>query len=195
VREVLFGTDRVVVRDDGLSIYAPTMDGWRISKHRPAVILFEGERYQLVSMEPVGPRVVHYRLTRFDNKTIASEEILYDEEFVRIRDETTRAVRGRTRVAYALVPLYPILGFVWSDARRAFRLRYGFGRRAAALSFALEFGAVLLIATWVLTLFLPVGFWLVAIILVIDVGMRWSSSLRDDGNEPYGFFEWMFRRR
>lgn len=193
-REVRVGSDRVVVSDDGMTIDAPPMDGWRVAQHRRAAVTFEGVRYQLIGVETLGPRLLRFRLAPWRDTGLASAELVYDEAYVRARDEHDEGIAGAKRRGYALLVLYPILGFLWSDLRGRLRERYGL-RSPHKLAFALQFFAILLLGTWVFTLLLPVWCWLVAIVLVIDLGARWSSSLREEVLDPYGFMEWLFRRR
>lgn len=190
-------SDHVVELDDGVIIQAPPMEGWRVSRHRKAAIHYRGVRYQLVAVEPIDANTMRYRLVRWrDSDTgMASAEIHYDDEFVRARDSVRSETDARTRAGFALLSLYPILGFLWSGTRRTIHERYGFGLGAVAFSLFVESAAVCLMATWVLTVFIPPYWWAAAIALTADVAMRWASSLREDFPYPYGFFEWLIRWR
>ena len=207
VFESVAGTDSIRRDGDRLVVYSPEpMPEWRVGRYRRTAIRVQGQRYAVIAARPAvaGHEYVLELWPPVPNE-LASQEIVYDDAYVRARQEDVRELRWRRRQAWAIAPAWPVLGFLPRSIKTTLQLRVGFEpvagtRRSVILELVLF--VLLCVFTWframngVDWLTMKVGGGgelrdaLVGIAILADLGFR-ASILFDDDYVPYGFWEWV----
>ncbi len=210
-----FGKDRVVQKGDQLLVYsAVDMPDWEIAENRKTAVFIGDQVWCLTGKEKLLAGGHRYILDPWPDyrDRIPGRRIRYDSAYVESRDEALATMKRGAARSCVLPPFEPILGFLPSRIKSRMEESSGFqARRATFLSFWVElfffFGGGVLV--WVLTFSSLWGMALApgagpdsalgaTIVLVValaaDLIMRYDSYLRGDPS-PYGFCEWLFRRR
>ncbi len=205
----VFGPDKIFFEDDNLNIVSPVdMDDWVITKYRRLVIGFRDCDYYLVSKEKGEDRLYYYLLKPWsDNKgDIPGRKISYDQEYVLEREKYRRLSRIYGGIAIALIPLIPVLGFLWSRTKLRLNDRFGFHPLSVTnLSIIIEvlLGLGSLAFFLIMSLGMSIGgrqvlsikamisLPIIAFVFILDAMMRYGRALRGM-MEQYGFYEWLF---
>lgn len=205
---VEFGADRVVVRGGGVVIYAAReMEDWQVREFCRIPVFFRGRKYYLKRRSRVDPPyVMAYELelwpTEFQGESTLS--ITYDERHVAQRDRQAKS-EGRDEIVHAaLLTVYPLLGFFWSDFKDHKLERFGFHPRSiteASLYVQLAF----VVCEVVFLVLVHTGFFdavlhragtpvdvLLLLLCVVDALVRGNQVFRGE-ERPDGFLEWVFR--
>jgi len=196
------GRDRVQRAGTSLTIISTVdMPEWEVREFRRVAVWFGGTRYELSGRSRGGAGRIHYRLDPWpdDPTERPGAEVFYDRDYVAQRDRLLE-VRRRLGVAGALLlPVHPLLGFLWYPTKERLQLTLGVEPdRVTRWSLFLEYLVLLVLgALNIIARHAPLGLTdglLVVFILVLvpDAIMRWS--LGHDGF-PAGFYEWLVRRR
>jgi hypothetical protein len=207
VFESIGGIDTLRRDGDRLVVYSPEpMPDWKRGRYRRTAVHFRGERYAVVEARPVvaGHQYVLEPWPSCPNE-LASQEIIYDDAYVRARRGDLQDQRRRRRQAWMIAPAWPFLGFLPRSLKSELRRRFGFqptaGTRLSVL-FELVATVFLLIFTFVRAACgldwatMKVGGGgalrdaLLVILLLTDFVLR-ASILYDDDYPPYGFWEWV----
>lgn len=175
------------------------MPEWVVREFCRPAIWFQERKFFLCAREFVADASPHrwrYRLQPWpeDDRQSSPYCIDYSEAYVAERERQFRSGIAAESGRQFLLPLYPLLGFLWSDLKD--RLApLGFNARSlTSISVMFEFGLTLLMGVFVGWL----GFWsvpnlLLLAILTVDVLMRFDAVLGHDRRQV-GFLEWCFRR-
>ena len=197
--ELHVGPDLVRLENGFVVIYSPRdMDGWCLREFCRPIIWFQEQKLFLRAKESVrGTRRWKYSLDRWpeDDHHPAPFSITYSAEFVAVREAAFHSQQTRTTAGQLLLPLSPLLGFLWSRTKRRLEPLGLNSEEISSLSVALEFGAFMVFGIFIGYL----GFWSVETVLLwlgigLDVMMRYDSQLRQDGR-CLGFLEWCWPRR
>jgi hypothetical protein len=220
-REV--GPDRVTVSGGRVVIDARReFPDWQVREFARIPVHFEGQRYFLSARfagEP--PWRTRYVLDPWPENLGAGSGrfLVYDAEAVAERDLEVRDRRANETVYLSLLPVAPLMGFLWSGTKQRLA-RFGFvPRTVTGLSLLLTFGVVLLQGA-LSTVFMVAGgmsgqgalgglaraffgdewAWLDPLLLVVfaaDSVIRYGQHLNNE-ERPWGFMEWLvapFKRR
>jgi hypothetical protein len=205
--ESVAGTDTIRRKGENLVVFAPEpMPDWRIGHHRRTAVLFRGTRFAVV-----GARAVvgghEYELAPWTLRAneLAAQEIVYDEAYVRARQDGANEVRTRKRQAWLLAPVWPLLGFLPRATKKRLHLFFAFepigGTRLSILA---ELVAVVFLATFLFLRAVAGVDWvtmrmggggatrdLILIVLFATDFVLRASLLYDDAYPAYGFWEWI----
>lgn len=196
--EVRLGPDLVRIENGVLVIYSPrNMDDWVVREFRRPVIWFRGYSFHLRS-KTRADRPFAWKYTLWarpdDDHESVPYVIDYNEDYVRDREEEWRANNRWEWRGRALLPLYPLAGFMWSGSQAKLEDRGWNVRRLVGFAVYLEFTLVLLFGIFIGWLG---GFsfprLLLLMLVALDVIFRYDAILRDKPRLP-GFYEWLFRR-
>ncbi len=126
---ILIGPDRVILSDPYVIIEARhEMPDWEVRDFNPAPIYFQDKKYQLVVKRRARrPYAVRYYLQPWPEgqQAAANQFHTYDAEAVAERDAARRGGQRDELVRAMLMPLYPILGLLWSGMQKRLT-RFGF---------------------------------------------------------------------
>jgi hypothetical protein len=212
------GKDCLTITDDLVYIDAAReMGDWQVREFQRNPIYVGEHKFFLRGKVPAQrPFAMRYILERWPEDThcdSALRSFTYDEEFVRERD-AEHAARGRYGVlGKALIPLYPLLGFLWSGAKTRL-IPAGFVPRSITMAsvvfctcLMLLQGAFLCMRLGFFTLaFGDIGIFDFALLMadyaliglmLIDCVLRFDQHIKDV-EDPWGFCEWLiapFRRK
>lgn len=132
-RSVRVGVDQVMITKTAMVIHAKhEIPDWEVRGVRPPAIYFEDRKYLLVKQSAgTKPYRMCYVLHPWPEGKAASDKAFYtyDEAFVRERDAAHRDNSIDSVIYLLLLPLYPLLGFLWSGAQERL-IRFGFIPRA-----------------------------------------------------------------
>jgi len=205
------GSDRVCIYEDRVIIEAAEMMDWPAREFARVPVYFEGRKFLVHSSGPaIPPYVRKYELVPWpvEQHEASNRAVFYDEDYVAARDAAAREQRKFTRLYYLLLPLYPCLGWCWSGIKSGALWRWGFEPRSIT-SASLFLTLCLLLAEGTAIGWLAGGFlvwmtgdWnyrtadvLIAVILFLDLIVRYDQLLRSDSADLWGFGEWLWRRR
>jgi hypothetical protein len=205
------GTDQVSFVGKAVVIYAKReMPDWEVRGFQRNAIYFQGHKYYLANQSPAKPPyLVRYELHAWPENFHDESKIsfTYDEASVAERDQAVKVDRYEGTAHYALLPLYPLLGFCWSDFKERVLARYGFGAGAiTGASLMLSVGVFMVEGIFILYFnhgFLEItfgnvlGMWLDYFIFwtaPFDCAIRYSQVLRNE-DVPDGYLEWLFKFR
>jgi hypothetical protein len=186
---------------DRVVVWAPRpMPEWKIGKHRRPMIVIDGARYAVEEAAESGGGW-RYILAPWRGTTheLPGVTIHYGDAYARDREEHARELVKATRGRAALLPLYPLLGFLPRALKSTLHMRYGFEPRAITVwSVRVELAAMLIevvlgeVSTTTGVPFGggPVFAALFVVLLLPDLLMRFGSLL-DDDYEPYGLYDWV----
>jgi hypothetical protein len=128
-RTIKVGPDEVLVTDKELTIDARhTFHDWDVREINQVPVYFEDKKYYLVEKRKAEPPfAVRFILLPWpeDLTTCAKGFHTYDAEAVAAREGQHRGSQCDDLVRAFLMPLYPILGFLWSGTQRRLT-RFGF---------------------------------------------------------------------
>jgi hypothetical protein len=208
-----YGRDWVLPDGDDVIVVARRpMAGWEVTKYRKTEILFEGRRWYVAAYGAPAARATdpargvghRYRLSPWpeDLYDLPAHTFDYDVHEVDTREQAHRAGLSQVGVWLLLVPLYPVFGFLPSNAKARLEAGLGVSARATtrlslrieyitALSFIgmvvpeIIFDDLFGIPVWVLLL--------VGLGSLLDFVMRWDRA-NEEHRWQYGALEWAFRR-
>jgi hypothetical protein len=211
-----FGSDRVRRKGDRIEVHAAMeMHEWELREKRKTAILIGEEAWCLAGKE-ITPGGIRYILVPWPEylHQIPGRRIRYDAAYVKARDEA--AIRNQRRVILARVLTHfrIFIGFLPSPLKARIEETCGISaRNATFISIMIElflFFAVgaLAVVFDVASMFESalsckpsMGFIspvtacvAITLLLFLDVTVRYGSYWRQD-QSPWGFCEWMFRRR
>jgi len=196
-QERWIGPDLVRIEGDALAIYSQRdMPDWSVREFSQPVIWFQEQKFFLRTKESIaGSHRWRYGLSPWPEPERQSPPyaIFYSEEYVAGREQACRSARAFGTGRCLLLPLYPLLGFLWSGLKDRL-VPCGFGPRSmTSLSLGIQLGAFVVFGILIGYL----GFWsirnvLLLVALGLDLVMRYDFLLRDHPRE-FGFAEWCFR--
>jgi hypothetical protein len=198
-RVIQVGPDRVTVIGEAVFIETQRpMADWQVRELNPVPIYFEDRKYLLVQKRKGrSPFAAEYLLRAWPEEHISNAIRFhtYDAETVAGREAAWRSGQAAEALRLLLLPLYPLLGLLWSRTQDRLT-RFGFvPRRLTRLSIS----AVLfcLIPISLLGILLSHGSPLVLVTAFIfiaagltDTVMRTHCYVRDEGWAG-GFLEWL----
>lgn len=212
-RVIQVGSDKVILDGRRVLIDAkyPITD-WTPREFCHHAIYFEGWKYLLVGKRRIAkPFAVRYELHAWpeDLHEASTVSYIYDAEFVAARDAQFHGERRRGALGYALMPLYPLLGLLWSGVKERWLWPLGFVPvyiTSASVMFMfclivleavfygwLNGGLVVLLTgksfDWI------VHDWIDAALMLLgglDCAVRFGQLFRDDKPVPDGFLEWLW---
>lgn len=172
------GPDEVSVVDNAIAIDARhRMPDWEVREFEQVPIFFQDEKWLLVHVrKPPPPFAVRYILHRWPAEHISSVKIFwtYDEETVAHREAHLRQRTFEEVVHAFMLPIYPVLGLLWSGTQHRLA-RFGFIPRS--ISYA---------SIYMMFLFVYVQ----AIFLLITL----NAAVRGGVGQIGGLFRAMFSR-
>jgi hypothetical protein len=118
---IQIGRDRVTLGDNEVTIQAAReMPDWQVREFKATPIYFRDQKYILVGKNRAErPFAWRYVLRPWPEGTSTSPNFFtYDAAAVAERDADFRSGVGREVFGKALLPLYPVLGFLWSGTQR-----------------------------------------------------------------------------
>ena len=183
-----------------------SMPDWKVSKFRRTAVVYKDERFFVAEVTRGADGGHRYVLEPWpaDRGDRPSRTILYEEEYVHLRDRN----RWRAWIALcswpALVCANPLLGCLWLPTKRSLQRRLGLDPKFATLQALLcQYVLVLLLvlamfaAMWGYVI-LPGLSWaevlIVAGVLLLDAVMRYDH-LQKYPEEFLGVGEWLGRFR
>ena len=132
-RVLQIGPDRVTLRVSEVLIEAKhEMTDWEVRELNPAPIYFEDKKYFLIEKRRSDPPYnVRYLLSPWPADESAGTKLFftYDAETVAEREANYRLGKRDEAVRLGLLPLYPLLGLLWSGTQQRLT-RFGFVPRA-----------------------------------------------------------------
>lgn len=182
------------------------MPEWKASKFRPTEIVYQGDRFYVAEVSR-GPDGRHrYRLDLWPEDLFdrPSRTILYEEEYVRLRDgDRSRAWLGLLAWP-VLVLASPALGCLWNASKRGLQRRIGVDPRMSTLqSLFGEYVLALLLGVATYALMLggssvanasPLSTLAGSLVLLLDAAMRYDH-LQKHPEDFLGVGEWLARWR
>jgi hypothetical protein len=127
-RSIRIGPDHVTITDQGVVIEAKhEMPDWQVRQFKVIPIYFEDKKYFLLERQKAQPPYAFRYLLRTWESHIDSATFFqtYDEHAVAERDSTRRTEQRDQLLRLSLMPLYPVLGLLWSGAQKKL-VRFGF---------------------------------------------------------------------
>ncbi len=192
------GPDLVRIENGVLVIYSKRdMSDWVVREFKRPAIWFQGHKFYLRA-KASAEKPFRWKYTLWpwpaDMLEMPPYEIDYDEDYVCAREAEFKEGVTADSVHWALLPLYPFLGFLWSGLKGKL-VDFGFNPRSlTSMSVMLEFGLMLLQGSYVGWLAQGViANYVILLVLVADVIMRYDAVLGDRPIQP-GFLEWLIRR-
>lgn len=188
------GPDLVRIEDGVLVIYSKRdMSDWVVREFKRPAIWFKGHKFYLRAKSAAEkPFCWRYTLWPWTAEMLEmpSYEIDYDEDYVRAREAEFKDGATMDAVHWSLMPVYPLLGFLWSGVKDWLQ-DYGFNPRSVtSASVMLEFGITLFLGIYVGWLGGASFFnHLLLLVLAMDVVVRYDAVLGDKPRQ-LGFLEW-----
>jgi hypothetical protein len=210
---IRIGKDRVLRKGDALIVYSPAdMYDWNATVFRRNAIVFEEIVWCVKEKRGVSRKLFRYHLEKRTEglSDIPGRTIVYDAHYVADRDAFARTERIRHAQACFLRLLMPLIGLLPSKMKLRIEKNYLISAKSATVaSICLElflfFGAGFFNVIAVLVSLHPkseglfIGdamlLTLTTLVLVIDMWVRYGRHLREEDRSPFGFYEWVFRRR
>ncbi len=152
-RVIRIGPDQVTVTEPQVIIEAKReMPDWKVCTVNAPAIYFEEKKYLLVEQgEAKPPYAVRYVLQPWPAGKIPNAKLFhnYDAETVAERDADQRGEKLNEIMWVCLLPLYPVLGMLWSRTQQRL-LRFGYlPRTITGLSIFMTFGLLLMQCTFI----------------------------------------------
>jgi hypothetical protein len=116
-----------VTHGDGLIVITTMeMPDWDVRQHRATLIRFEGKTWRVASKTASAGKI-HYHLTRWDphDHDVAGREINYSAEYVALRGQAARSIRGPSRLTGIFRILSPFVGFLPARTKDRLEIKYG----------------------------------------------------------------------
>jgi hypothetical protein len=192
------GTDVARIECGVLVIYSRRdMPDWVVREYKRPAIWFKGHKFYLREKAPAPePFCWRYALWPWTPDLLESPpyEIEFNEDYVRERDAEFKGRRTADSVHRALLPLYPLPGFLWSGTKE-WLMDFEFHPRSiTSVSVMLELGFTLFWGIYVSYLMHgSILNFTILLVLVTGVIFRYDSVLGDKPIQP-GFLEWLVRR-
>jgi len=200
------GRDLVTPEGAGLVLDAVCeMPEWQVRQFRRTVIHIEGSRWVVCASTPgeLGRHIYRLEPWSGDPGEMPGVAICYDAEYVEARDRMRAAQSITGGLSLLAAPLTPLIGLLPSGMKSTLHGVLGVHPLAATrASILLQYfaaaacGALNLIdvtTNGTMTSGFEHTFGL-AVILLLDAAMRYSSVLEGECDQP-GFFEWVFATR
>ncbi len=131
------GVDQVWFVRERLVICAlREMPDWVVRANQRLPIFFQGKKYYLRAKgEATPPHAARYELSPWiEGETTESSFVIhYDELYVQHREEAARAERHATIGRWVLLPLSPLLGFLWSRTKQRVLDPHGINARTVTI--------------------------------------------------------------
>src|SRR6266481_2076597 len=128
-RVLQIGPDRITVTGDEVAIEAKhEMPNWEVRELNPAPVYFEDKKYYLIEKRRANPPyAVRYLMAPWPADQSAGTKLFYtyDAETVAEREANHRLGNRDEVVRLGLLPLYPLLGLLWSGTQQRLT-RFGF---------------------------------------------------------------------
>ena len=128
-KTIQVGPDRVTLSPRQVIIEAVRlMPDWQVREFKPSPIYFEDRKYRLIAKQPAEkPFAIRYVLEPCPESGLDAGKTFftYDAESVAERDGGHREGAKTEVASKALLPLYPMLGFLWSGTQRRLE-KFGF---------------------------------------------------------------------
>src|SRR5882672_5945937 len=132
-RVLQIGPDRLTVQGNEVVIEAKhEMPDWEVREMNPPPVYFEDKKYVLIEKRRANPPyAVRYLLSLWPADQSAGTKLFYtyDAETVAEREANHRLGNRDEAVRLGLLPLYPLLGLLWSGTQQRLT-RFGFVPRA-----------------------------------------------------------------
>lgn len=122
------GRDRVQRTGVSLTVISPVdMPEWQAREFRRVAVWVGGERYVLAGRSRGRAGRIRYRLDPWpdDPTDLPGAEVFYDPAYVAQRDRLLGLQRRRGVAAAVLLPLRPLLGFLWFPTKERRPLALG----------------------------------------------------------------------
>ncbi|MDB6122550.1 MAG: hypothetical protein JWQ71_1543 [Pedosphaera sp.] len=214
IHETNIGPDKVQVGTDTIVIYATRiMADWTIREFCRVPIYFQSRKYFLRRKEPApAPYAIRYELASWtaDLPNETTRFINYDETYVAEREHEFKSTHRNEHLHSALMCLYPLLGFFWSEFKERVLGPIGFEPRSiTSASIMLAFSFFLLEGIFVFyfrsgfaaavfgnSLFYLPLVWLDRFLLCtlpVDCLFRYGQLLGGGDDTPGGILEWLFK--
>jgi hypothetical protein len=208
---IMVGGDKVVCTGHKIYVHARCEMDWPIREFSRPVIYVRGQRLYLAAKRKAEPPyAMCYELWPWPENVHdrSPHTITYDEGYVAERDADFKTETGHARLRMILVPIYPLLGFLWAGSKERVLVPCGFQlRRAtyASIGAAMFFCFMELIYLSWLRDGLLVSFFqntaltvidcLMLIVLLADSGIRGAILQGGNPNLAPGLLEWLVPRR
>lgn len=208
------GPDLVLFFGDKVVVCSPKeMFDWEARDFQRPKIMFQGLAYYLSHKLPGDQeRPFRYELAAWPEflREEPKHTIVYDEDYVQMRDGRFKKVKSVSGKPSRLLFLYPFLGYAWSGMKKNFLEPHGFNPlRISLFSCVLSYSIFLAelisffwfssgVLQWAIGnsyLWLDYTFLL---ILPVDAAVRFFQIVNGTARYPDGFLEWIvsfFRSR
>jgi hypothetical protein len=210
-QHLTLGRDQLLLEPERLVIHSPVdMLDWQVREFRKLRIEHGGRGWELVAKLPGARDTIRYELVPWpqDRTDLPGGVVVYDEAYVALRDEASRAEARAEDAGVVGFLLRPLIGLL--PARAKLRLeRRGYGSAIAntAASRVACWMALLLCGS-LATVFSFAGglgggadlgaigaaLMVAGTVLLVDVLIRWSRAA-EDPQDVSGFLEWLWTRR
>ena len=199
------GSDRVTLQGgDRLSIVSRvSMAGWEVRKHRASLIRFDDRTWRVAARIESANGDIRYTLEPWHpaEQELVGPEIDYGPDYVARRDVGLSMARRRGRFVLPLRLVAPLAGFLPARTKARLEADYGLDPVASTsqsviLELAIAFLALILAPLAMAAHLFQAVDWLVlvAIVALVDGGIRWDRILGEQ-RPPPGFYEWLIARR
>jgi hypothetical protein len=211
VGEWSVGSDRVRRDGERLAVFATEPMDWPIREFsRIPIFVNESKYYCRAKTKAERPYAMRYELWPWpsDGPETSYDSIRYDEAYVEARNRHARGNRRDDLIRFALLPLYPFLGHLWSGFKENTLAPIGIEVSSITkISVAVEFYLSVLetifagwlaggMVTWVSgNEDLRWVDWALLLVGSADCAIRYSGLLRHGSDYHLGFCEWLWRRR
>jgi hypothetical protein len=195
----MIGSDQVTYEGGYLAIYSRAdMPDWYVKKYRKLAIYYEGTKYFLADKAALGNGSFRYLLTPWppDLSDLPGGELIYDEQFVHLRDDAADQEKQAEIGNLLLLPVQPLIGFLPFSVKERLE-EYGIDpQRVTYYSLWVEFLLIFVhLCLTVIANFTTVFniYYLIAAIIVLSLDgvVRYAAAQKED-ERPYGFYEWIF---
>ena len=206
------GKDYLTIEGDVVYIDAAReIDDWQVREFQRMPIYLGDYKFFLRSKVPGAPPfAMRYILQRWPEDTHIDStpfSFTYDEEFVRERDAVHTTRTTYDTLGKVLLPLYPVLGFLWSGMKKRL-IPAGFVPRSIT-SISIFFCACLMLLQGVF-IRMRLGFFTLAFgdigilelgllladyvllgLMLVDCVLRFDQLIKNNVEVPWGFCEWI----
>jgi hypothetical protein len=202
------GPDRVHITPEGIVIEAARPMDWSVREFCRIPIFYDRRKYYLRQQSDAPPPFMkRYELGSWPSqwREESSCHVVYDDAYVRERDEAFYEARRHDRSHTLLLPFYPLLGWGWADFKNRTLPQRGFDPRSVTDA-SVRLGFVLLMGEAVFCGWLNGGLlvwifksgvwrpadWVLLAVLILDTVLRYGQSLKLDVERHWGFCEWLW---
>src|SRR5438552_17382089 len=198
-RVIQVGPDQVTVIGEAVFIETQRpMADWQVRELNPVPIYFEDRKYLLVQKRKGrSPFAAEYLLQAWPAEHISNAIRFhtYDAETVAEREAAWRSGQAAEALRLLLLPLYPLLGLLWSRTQDRLT-RFGFvPRRLTRLSISAVMWCIIPASLMAILVshgspLVPVTAFSFIVAGLVDTVMRSHAYLRDE-SWASGFLEWL----